>query len=511
MRYAVAPRLTRERWGDAAAHAARCLAPFLALTALGMAISLRAADVLQGGLAANRSPVISRAPSTSRYGYSYAPSFSADMLSSATSGTTCHSMRTTGTIIGDVRERLMTKKSKLSPEVLVERHVHPSWIKRAPLKVAIIGSGNWGSAIATVIGQNTLKYPVFKDTTTMWVFEEEYEGRNLTSIINDDHVNAKYLPGVELPHSVRAESSLIEAARDADILVFVTPHQFVRSICERLKGIIKPDAVAVSLIKGFEVVGGPQHCEPDTEKVAAAGGAEACKEMKTEIRLISEVVNDILNIPCAALSGANIAHDIAHRQFSESTIGCESHEDTGVLQLLFDVPYFKIGMVKDVEGVQIYGSLKNIVALGAGFVDGLGLDSNTKAAIIRMGVEEMRRFTKVFYPSVQRSTMWDSCGIADVITTCYGGRNRRCAEAFVRGGSVTWSELENTMLNGQKLQGVLTAAEVFDFLSANDYLELFPFFHQVHKICKREEPPESIVGAFASEDLRPSEIEWRGI
>mmetsp|Transcript_6236 Transcript_6236/g.9563 ORF Transcript_6236/g.9563 Transcript_6236/m.9563 type:complete len:151 (-) Transcript_6236:182-634(-) len=119
-----------------------------------------------------------------------------------------------------------------------------------------------------------------------------------------------------------------------------------------------------------------------------------------------------------------------------------------------------------------------------------------------MGVEEMRRFTKVFYPKVLRSTMWDSCGIADVITTCYGGRNRRVAEQFVKEPEKTFAQLEEEMLNGQKLQGVLTAAEVNEFLSSNAHLDTFPLFTQVHKICQREEPPSTIITAFQNDKLR---------
>lgn len=103
--------------------------------------------------------------------------------------------------------------------------------------------------------------------------------------------------------------------------------------------------------------------------------------------------------------------------------------------------------------------LQNIVACGAGFVDGLQLGDNTKAAVIRLGLMEMIKFVDVFYPGSKLSTFFESCGVADLITTCYGGRNRRVSEAFVRTGK-SIKELEDEMLNGQKLQGPHTADEV---------------------------------------------------
>lgn len=107
--------------------------------------------------------------------------------------------------------------------------------------------------------------------------------------------------------------------------------------------------------------------------------------------------------------------------------------------------------------------------MGAGFVDGLGLGDNTKAAVIRLGLKEMIQFVEIMYPGAKLATFFESCGVADLITTCYGGRNRRVAKAFVKTGK-TIPTLEIELLNGQKLQGPLTAEEV-NYMLKNKSLE----------------------------------------
>ncbi|SAM08522.1 hypothetical protein [Absidia glauca] len=336
-------------------------------------------------------------------------------------------------------------------------------------KVCIIGSGNWGSAIAKIVGTNTQQHPtLFETTVRQWVFEEKVNGENLTDIINREHENVKYLQGIKLPESIVAVPSVVDACKDATLVVFVVPHQFVRGVCEQMKGHLAPNARAISLIKGLEIT-------------------------SSGIRLFSEEIERILNIPCAALSGANIADEVAKEKFCESTIGCANVQDGQLWHHLFDTAYFRINVIQDHVGVQLCGALKNVVAVGAGFTDGLGYGSNTKAAIIRRGLMEMRKFGQMFFGDmVQTETFFESCGAADLITTCSGGRNRKVAEAFVTTGKPI-DVLEKELLNGQKLQGTLSAAEVHEFLSARKMTAEFPLFNTVYRIVYENAPVESIV------------------
>jgi glycerol-3-phosphate dehydrogenase (NAD+) len=129
---------------------------------------------------------------------------------------------------------------------------------------------------------------------------------------------------------------------------------------------------------------------------------------------------DILQIPCAVLMGANLANEVAEEKFCETTIGVKDAKMAPILRDLFQTPNFRVVVSDDVDAVEICGALKNIVACGAGFVDGLGLGDNTKAAVIRLGLMEMIKFVDVFYPGSKLATFFESCGVADLITTCYG-------------------------------------------------------------------------------------------
>ncbi|XP_018403711.1 PREDICTED: glycerol-3-phosphate dehydrogenase [NAD(+)], cytoplasmic-like [Cyphomyrmex costatus] len=344
----------------------------------------------------------------------------------------------------------------------------------AKKRVCIVGSGNWGSAIAKIVGTNVMKFNnIFETRVTMYVYEEIINNEKLTNIINTIHENVKYLPGHKIPENVVAVPDVVEAAKDADILIFVLPHQFIRTLCSTLLDNIKPTAVGLSLIKGF-------------------GRGEG-----NSIELISKIIEKQLRIQCNVLMGANLANEVAEEKFCETTIGCKDKRLAPVLRDLIQTSNFRVVVVEDCETVEICGALKNIVACAAGFVDGLGLGDNTKAAVIRLGLMEMIKFVDTFYSGSKLSTFFESCGIADLITTCYGGRNRRVCEQFVKTGK-TIKVLEDELLSGQKLQGPATADEVHDMLKARNLMDKFPLFTAVHCICTDQLRPADLIDQIRS-------------
>ncbi|GBL48310.1 glycerol-3-phosphate dehydrogenase [Candidozyma auris] len=347
----------------------------------------------------------------------------------------------------------------------------------SPFKISVIGSGNWGTTIAKILAENAAARPhLFKHYVDMWVFEEKVNGRNLTEIINTDHENVRYLPGVQLPKNLRAQPDIVKVAEDADLLVFNLPHQFLPKVCKMLKGKVKPTCRAISCLKGLEVT------------------PEGCK-------LLSTVITEELGLACGALSGANLAPEIARGKWSETTVaytmpkdfrGPGKDIDLFVLKAAFHRPYFHVNVVQDVAGVSVAGALKNIVALAVGFVEGLGWGDNAKAAIMRVGLLETIKFSQTFFPESESGTFTkESAGVADLITTCSGGRNVKVGRYMAETGESA-EVAEKKLLNGQSSQGIITAREVHELLTNVNKTEEFPLFEATYQIIYGTESIENL-------------------
>ncbi len=266
-------------------------------------------------------------------------------------------------------------------------------------------------------------------------------------------------------------------------------------------------------------------------------------------KLISHIIQDAIRmtIPsfqCGVLMGANIAKEVAQQQhICESTLACdftdisnkrESSLNERTRLLFHNEKCFRIQHTTDIVLTEICGAIKNCIALGAGYVDGLLYGSNTKAALLRVGLYEMYHFALYFFPSnhgrsdiqnqninnnskIQYTTMMESCGVADLITTCYSGRNRRCAETFAKERMQMkhsprstpskfdtcqehWEDLERRLLNGQKIQGVSTVYELYHILQAHDRTPYFPLLTTIYRITCGMDPVTTIVNGIRITD-----------
>jgi len=352
-------------------------------------------------------------------------------------------------------------------------------------KICIVGSGNWGSTIAMMIGENAAKYEECETQVNMWVYEEQVNGRNLTEIINTEHENVKYLAGHKIPENIVAIPDLSKAAEGATLLVFVLPHQFLPRLLPQVKDVVHPSCRGVSLIKGLDF-----------------------DQVTLRPTLISQSIASKMwpGFQCGVLMGANVANEVANGELCESTLAsCFGDPLDEQTRRIFHSSTFRVQHVDDVAGAEACGALKNVIALGAGFVDGLGLGGNTKAALIRVGLREMIKFCKLFFEGVKDDTFTESCGLADLITTCYGGRNRKCAEAFALENDNSldchgrWADIEARLLNGQKIQGTLSAKEAYAALQSVGKLHDFPLLDTIYKISFDGKPVSSIISGISVE------------
>jgi glycerol-3-phosphate dehydrogenase (NAD+) len=345
------------------------------------------------------------------------------------------------------------------------------------LQVCVIGSGNWGSTAAKIIGENILTGEAsrfFAPEVRMWVFEEEVKQANgsmrkLSEIINVDHQNVKYLPGIRLPNNVKAVPDLKEAVEGSHVLIWVLPHQFIPRTANSVKDVIHPKAISVSMVKG---------------------GVDIAKD---GLKLCSETIAEIVGHSVSVIMGANVANEVARGDFCEATVGATDAMTGAVHQMCFNSKSFSVNVVDEVASVELCGAIKNVVALAAGFTDGLGMGSNTKAAVVRLGLKEMEAFIRHFYPKTSTHVFSESCGVADLITTCFAGRNRKCAEAFaasrIEGKSREWADIEAELLGGQKLQGVLTAEEIYPLIELHGLEAQLPLICATYRIaCKGAHP-----------------------
>ncbi|CAF4940179.1 unnamed protein product, partial [Rotaria sp. Silwood1] len=338
-------------------------------------------------------------------------------------------------------------------------------------KITVIGSGNWGTTIAIHIGEKVRELKdKYDQKLMMWCKEETLEnGKKLTEVINEQHENIKYLPHERIPDNVVAEPDLCASVKDADILIFVIPHQFVKKTCAQLKNKIKPTAFAVTLIKGF-------YLDEETK----------------ELLLVSQVIKKTLNIHCLCLMGANIAHEVAEKVFCEATVGSRDDNHSEIVRELIDTPNFRLRFYPDIEIIEILGGLKNVIAMCAGFADGLNVGFNTRAAVLRLGFREMINFCRLHEKESTAEVYLESCGFADLIASSLGGRNYNGAKKLAETNK-SLKEIEKEDLNGQSLQGPGTAKEVYRLLEEKNLLDQFPIFRDAYLICEQKIEPKKLI------------------
>ena len=266
--------------------------------------------------------------------------------------------------------------------------------------LAVVGAGSWGTAFATVLARNHLP-------TVLWARRPE-----LAREINHRHANEGYLPGCELPTTLRATADLEEAADRAAVVVVAVPSHALREKMKEMGPLIAPDASVVSLTKGVE----QESLLRMTEVIAEAGNLEPDR--------------------AAAVSGPNLAKEVARDLPGASVVACVDIRRAERLQRLFHCRTFRVYTNADVVGVEIGGAAKNVVAIAAGIADGLGYGDNSKSALITRGLVEITRLAVAL--GAAPLTMAGLAGIGDLVATCMSSqsRNRHVGEELGKGRSL---------------------------------------------------------------------------
>jgi glycerol-3-phosphate dehydrogenase (NAD(P)+) len=267
-------------------------------------------------------------------------------------------------------------------------------------RVAVMGSGSWGTAFSMVLTDAG-------NDVAMW-------GKNVEVIeaVNARHENPVYHPGIELPEALRATLDVREALHGADVVVLALPSQVLRQNLADWRHLLAPDSLLVSLAKGIE--------------------------LGSRLRM-SEVVSRVADVPAdrvAVVSGPNLAREIADRQPAAAVAACTSDANARRLQQACITTYFRPYTNTDVIGVEIGGAVKNVIALANGIAVGMGLGENAQASLITRGLAEVTRLGVAL--GADPMTFAGLAGVGDLVATCQSplSRNRTFGEHLGRGLSV---------------------------------------------------------------------------
>lgn len=249
------------------------------------------------------------------------------------------------------------------------------------MRITVLGAGAWGTAFGQVLADAG-------NDVTMWAIEPE-----IVEGIRDHHHNGVRLPSVEcLPENMTATGDRAEAVRNAQIVVVAIAAQFARVALRDFKGLIPENAIVVSLMKGIE---------------------------RNSNKRMDEVVREALDLPAerfAAISGPNLSKEIADRQPAATVVGCVDLDNAKTVAEACTTNYFKAFVTTDVIGLEMCGSLKNVVALAVGMARGAGYGENTAAMIETRGLAELTALGAA--AGADPKTFFGLAGVGDLVATC---------------------------------------------------------------------------------------------
>lgn len=269
-------------------------------------------------------------------------------------------------------------------------------------RIAVIGAGSWGTALGIVAARSG--------------HEVKFWSRNpaVVNSINLDRVNSLYLPGVAVPDGVIASQDIADALIESELVVIATPSHATRAVLESMSGALPGSAILVSATKGIEIETG-----------------------KRISQLVSEILGDLLTDRFVCLSGPSFAKEVVAQHPTAIVAASFNTKAASTVQSTLSTEHLRIYTNDDVIGTELGGSVKNVMAIAAGMVAGLGFGANSVAALITRGLAEMSRLALAEGGKLE--TMMGLAGLGDLVLTCTGSlsRNRFVGQELGKGRALT--------------------------------------------------------------------------
>ncbi len=328
------------------------------------------------------------------------------------------------------------------------------------LRVAVLGAGSWGTALAMLLARNGA-------TTTLWGRDPEQ-----VALMRQTRRNARYLPDAELPDALAVTDDLDAAVDGCDVALIVTPSHAFAELVERLSLLPRPRLGVAWATKGFEPGSG---------------------------RFLHEVAERFLGtgVPFAVVTGPSFAREVAAGLPTAVTVHSENDAFAEQVAHLLHAPAFRAYTGSDVIGAELGGAMKNVLAVATGVADGMQLGLNARAGIITRGINEMLRLTIAI--GGRAETIMGLAGVGDLVLTCTGdlSRNRRLGLALGRG-----VKLEDAIAEiGQVVESVQTANEVMR-LAERHGIEL-PISSEVQRVLAGELTPHAALRELLARSPKP--------
>lgn len=333
-------------------------------------------------------------------------------------------------------------------------------------KIGVIGAGSWGTALSVVLANNG------NDVLIWSIVEAEIE------MLKEKHEHVDKLPGVKLSDAIDFTTDIEKTVKESDILVLAVPSVFTRSTAKLMAPFVKDNQIIVCVAKGIE---------EDT------------------LMPISDVVEqEIPNADVAIMCGPSHAEEVGIGLPTTVVAGAKTKKTAETIQDLFMNKVFRVYTSPDILGMELGGSLKNVIALAAGMADGLGYGDNTKAALITRGIAEVSRLALAM--GAKTETLAGLTGIGDLIVTCESKHSRNRKAGMLMGQGYTMEEATKEVK--MVVEGIYSAKAAAKL--GKEYNVSMPIIEEVNKVLFENKPVKDAVQELMLRDKRVEHIglEW---